>query len=478
MINVSPLPVKYLWAFILDENQRNFSFEPQPQTTISSPQLNQTQIQSRPWTENNDQQIIYDTTTVTPKLEEIFDISPFFGSLQSGETEKTAIRFYGHPGIKAAVKAICQVENGPVYELYLHGQASYMAYRLNTHELDFGDVHFDKSSTRTLTLTNVGSVPLDYHFLNLNNNQEYIQIDVEPDSGICEPFTSTIITIKFLPNLPEIFEKIIFLQISHFQPDEIRLTGIGMFCRLEIDLPRYITENSPEEKFIEQIKEKIDEKNLQQHQLDTFVVQNYVQKSNELNSQFVESIEQSNLSQQQQPSMRLSNVSLTTSTSSLTKQSISSKSIPILPDYLVDFDYIILGTVRQQIVHIKNPTNNNITFHIDRLAYKNTGFSFDCDHVKNLPPGETIIITITFDPRGANLELGPVECRVPVDVTSGPTFHFRLKANVTMPDLNASNDTLEFGIVKCGECKIATIQLKNPQEIRCEWIAAYPGVNF
>jgi hypothetical protein len=45
-----------------------------------------------------------------------------------------------------------------------------------------------------------------------------------------------------------------------------------------------------------------------------------------------------------------------------------------------------------------------------------------------------------------------------------------------MPDLNVSNDTLEFGIVKCGECKIATIQLKNPQAIRCEWIAAYPGV--
>ncbi|CAF4568536.1 unnamed protein product, partial [Rotaria sp. Silwood2] len=60
-------------------------------------------------------------------------------------------------------------------------------------------------------------------------------------------------------------------------------------------------------------------------------------------------------------------------------------------------------------------------------------------------------------------------------VTSGPTFHLRLKAIVTMPDLNVSNDTLDFGTVKCGECKIATIQLRNPQEIRCEWIAAYPG---
>ena len=326
------------------------------------------------------------------------------------EIEKTSVRFYGHPGIKASVKAICQVENGPVYELFLHGQASYMAYRLNTHELDFGDVYFDKSATRTLTLNNVGSVPLDYHFLNLTNlneNQQNAQIDVEPESGICAPFTSTVITVKFLPNIPENFEKILFLQISHFQPDEIHLVGIGMFSRLEIDLPRYLTDNSVEKTFIEENKEKTDEKNLQ-HQLDTYVIQNYVQKTNEINPQFVESVQQS---------MRSSNVSLSTSTTtSVSKPSLSSKIIPTLPDYLVDFDYIILGTVQQQTIHIKNPTNNNITFRFDRLAFKNTGFSFDCDHIKNLPPGEIITITITFDPRGANLEIGPVECRVPVEV--------------------------------------------------------------
>ena len=343
-----------------------------------------------------------------------------------------------------------------------------MAYRLNTHELDFGDVHFDKTSTRTITLTNVGSVPLDFHFLNFNTNQGYAQIDVEPESGVCAACTSTVITVKFLPNIPENFDKTIYLQISHFQPDEIRLIGTGMFCRLDIDLPRYIPPSSNEGQIFEQIKEKTEEKDVQE-KFDTLVVQNYVQKSTD-----AESMDQSNLTQPP-ISMRLSHASVTTSTSSLSKPSVSSKSIPTLPDYVVDFDYIILGTVRQHVIHIKNPTNTNITFRIDRLMYKNTGFSFDCDHVKNLPPGETINITVTFDPRGANLELGAVECRVPVEVTNGPLFHLRLKANVTMPDLNVSNDTLEFGIVKCGECKIATIQLKNPQEIRCEWIAAYPG---
>lgn len=84
MVNVSPLAVKYLWAFILDDNERNFVFESQPQTSITFPQMNQTQIQSGPWSESPDQPVIQEPIMAAPKLEEVFDISPFFGSLQPG----------------------------------------------------------------------------------------------------------------------------------------------------------------------------------------------------------------------------------------------------------------------------------------------------------------------------------------------------------------------------------------------------------
>jgi hydrocephalus-inducing protein len=42
-----------------------------------------------------------------------------------------------------------------------------------------------------------------------------------------------------------------------------------------------------------------------------------------------------------------------------------------------------------------------------------------------------------------------------------------------MPDLQISNDIVEFGDVKCGECKIITVQLHNHKEVRCDWSAAY-----
>ena len=86
MVNVSPLPVKYLWTFVLDENDPNFAFEPQPRSSISYPQSDQMQIQSGPWSETaaDQQDTPHDNTTVTPKIDEIFDISTFFGSLQPG----------------------------------------------------------------------------------------------------------------------------------------------------------------------------------------------------------------------------------------------------------------------------------------------------------------------------------------------------------------------------------------------------------
>lgn len=45
----------------------------------------------------------------------------------------------------------------------------------------------------------------------------------------------------------------------------------------------------------------------------------------------------------------------------------------------------------------------------------------------------------------------------------------QLKANVTMPDMQISDDTLDFGEVKCGECRVVIVQLHNYQQVKCRW---------
>ena len=54
-------------------------------------------------------------------------------------------------------------------------------------------------------------------------------------------------------------------------------------------------------------------------------------------------------------------------------------------------------------------------------------------------------------------------------IIGGPQVCLRLIANVTMPDMEISTDILEFGEVRCGECRVVTVQLHNHKHVDCEW---------
>ncbi|MCJ8733357.1 hypothetical protein PDJAM_G00222410, partial [Pangasius djambal] len=95
--------------------------------------------------------------------------------------------------------------------------------------------------------------------------------------------------------------------------------------------------------------------------------------------------------------------------------------------------------------------------------------STELDRVKNLPYCETETFEVKFDPRGANLELGEMSAVLPVQVLGGPTVQVRLSAVVMMPSLTASTNMLQFDSVHCGMCKVATVQLHNPEPVPCKW---------
>lgn len=72
-----------------------------------------------------------------PSIEEIFDISPLYGCLHPGEAQNLKVTYYGHKEIKAFVRAICEVTNGPNYELNIKGEASVLCYELSEHSINF-----------------------------------------------------------------------------------------------------------------------------------------------------------------------------------------------------------------------------------------------------------------------------------------------------------------------------------------------------
>lgn len=75
-----------------------------------------------------------------PSVEEVFDISPLYGSLHPGESQELTVTYYGHKEIKAYVRAVCEVRNGPDYEMCIRGEASVLNYELSTKFIDFGCV--------------------------------------------------------------------------------------------------------------------------------------------------------------------------------------------------------------------------------------------------------------------------------------------------------------------------------------------------
>jgi hypothetical protein len=47
------------------------------------------------------------------------------------------------------------------------------------------------------------------------------------------------IAIKYLPGSPKKFTKKLYLQVSHFAPEEIVITGEASFADIMLDLPRF-----------------------------------------------------------------------------------------------------------------------------------------------------------------------------------------------------------------------------------------------
>lgn len=95
---------------------------------------------------------------------------------------------------------------------------------------------------------------------------------------------------------------------------------------------------------------------------------------------------------------------------------IKKQNKPVLPDYLLDFGHVILGTVKTHVIRAANMGKILASFEIERQNASKTGFIIDLEKVKNLPNEESVEFVITFDPRGANLGLGAIEHVIPLYV--------------------------------------------------------------
>ncbi|KAG7520061.1 hypothetical protein JOB18_021887 [Solea senegalensis] len=139
MTNCSQLPVSYRWAYLEDQkhctvretdmhedggqqkNNENETRTPFPAITVTR----------KPWPSVYEQ----NRTQCPVRAEEVFDVLPMYGHLQPGEKQLVTVSFYGHEHIKREVVAQCHVEEGPIYEIKLRGEASVISYSIDSAQV-------------------------------------------------------------------------------------------------------------------------------------------------------------------------------------------------------------------------------------------------------------------------------------------------------------------------------------------------------
>nr|KAG5712964.1 hypothetical protein BaRGS_021758 [Batillaria attramentaria] len=405
-------------------------------------------------------------------IEEVFDILPLYGSLEPGDTEQVTFTFFGHADIFGEVMAICEVEGGPTYELMITGEASLVEYRFDVKDIDFGKQMYDHVATAELTLINTGKVAFEYHALNMDPT-------LEQRPGVIEPFAEQKLQVRFLPGVPERFHKSFSVQVAHFEADVINLYGEGVFPRVSLDLPRYIDDSGYYEALLEEARA-----NLMPSTAAGASTSGAPLRA--ASSRTLLDPQHQDLVGAEQQTGSATNINIYASyplipvppaTGASDGMVIRRRKIkPRLPEYLLDFGYVVLGTHRTHVVRATNTGWCPVSFKMERGNIHNQGFIVELDRVRNLPgapDNETVDFVVTFDPRAANLQLGPVEAVVPIHIVNGPQVALRLRAHVTMPDMEISDDVLDFQEVKCGECRVITVQIHNHQHVRCDWVSGH-----
>ncbi|XP_076588631.1 hydrocephalus-inducing protein homolog [Chaetodon auriga] len=510
--NNSPLPVSYCWAFL--DDQKHSTIRETEKLEAQEEERNPENESKEGWSSSTSASPAF---SVPPDADEqcgsqntvhVFDILPNYGHLQPGDRQQVTLCFYGHQNVNRDVVAQCIVEEGPTYKIRLSGESSVISYSLDSTHVDFGLQLFDHEGEAELTLRNTGKLGFEFRIIDpdredgsdeeaegqrqaredskqpdAQQQKDYEQNEkgqeVRPGQPMVIPTTGYInggavqcLRVLYLPGSPEVFEKRLQLQVALLPPQDITLTGEGVFPRISLNLPQ----NLPEECYsdvVQKARTAVEADRVKVELMNGITTGGGAATEADCTLTYEELLHmeiERMLVKDNALAVAGSLLELTDSQGSSRKWHKLSKFL--LPEYVLDFGFVIPGKVISHTVNVTNPGSVAVSFHANLKPLAGTGFSAEIEKVKNLPCGGTRAFTVKFDPQGVNLKMGDISVIMPIQVTCGPVVQVRLCAMVTVPAITVSTDTLQFDTVQCGMCQIKTIQLFNHESVPCYWSIA------
>ncbi|KAK5867885.1 hypothetical protein PBY51_012341 [Eleginops maclovinus] len=479
--NCSLLPVSYHWAFL--EDQKHCSIR-------DSKMLEEEKEQRNPEDRTEES-----STQRSVGVEEVFDILPINGHLQPGEQQQVIFSFYGHENVSGEVVARCHVEEGPTYEVKLRGEASVISYSLDSTHIDFGLQLFDLEGEAKVTLRNTGKMGFKFSIIypkreeeeagqmkalvekQTENGQEVRpgQPMVTPTEGYINAGVEQCLRVLYLPGVPEVFEKQLQLQVAFLPPQDIMLTGEGVFPRIALNLPRNLSEECYSD-VMQQARAAVEADRVRE-ELTTAGGRAATEADCILTYEELLHMEIERVLVKQNALAVTGSLPERRDSQGSARKWHKLSQFP-LPEYVLDFGYVILSRVLSHTVNVTNTGAVAVSFHLNEKPLAGSGFSAEFKRVKNLPSGETQAFTVKFDPLGANLKTGNIQAVMPIQVARGPVVQVRLTAVVTVPAITVSTDTLHFDTMQCSMCQMKTIQLFNHESVPCCWSIAEKGTPF
>ncbi|XP_037622519.1 hydrocephalus-inducing protein homolog isoform X2 [Sebastes umbrosus] len=500
--NCSPLPVSYHWAFL--DDQKHSTIRETEMLEAEKEQKSPENETEEGWSSSRTLSPVFpvplspgpgadeqSSTDCPVGVEEVFDILPIYGNLQPGDQQQVTFSFYGHENVSREVVAQCHVEEGPTYDIKLRGEASVISYSLDSTHIDFGLQLFDHEGQAEVTLRNTGKVGFKFSLIHpqrddkeaggqrkaLEEKQNEKGQDrnvipgrpmVIPTMGYIDAGAEQCLRVLYLPGIPEVFEKRLQLQVAFLPPQDIMLTGEGVFPRISLNLPQ----NLPEKYYsdvVQPAREAVEGDRLREELKTGGGATTEANRTLTHDEQLHMEIERT-LVKQNALAVTSSLLELRDSQGSSRKWHRLSQFL--LPEYVLDFGYVIPGNVLSHTVHVTNTGSVTVSFCANGKPLAGTGFSAEFERVKNLHCGKTQTFTVTFDPQGDNLKMGDINVVMPIKVTGGPMVQVRLCAVVTVPAITVSTDTLQFDTVQYDICQVKTIQLFNHESVPCYWSIA------
>lgn len=141
----------------------------------------------------------------------------------------------------------------------------------------------------------------------------------------------------------------------------------------------------------------------------------------------------------------------------------------IVSNYICDFGHMVVGSSKRRTFRMTNCGKNNLGFTFDTRILQQIGIAIDPNKPpKIFPPNTSMQFTVLFSTR-KNARHGKVRHVVPIHLSYGPSYNIEFVANMTIPELSMSTDSVEFNKVCVGTRKIIRVRFENKKEVPCDW---------